>query len=80
MDPRKLHLCLPIHVKNRKNHSEKRVIIRFPLPYKVGEEFFPGNAEEKLRCEAATYIWIQESCPNIPIPHLLDLHFLAINA
>ncbi|KAG7120734.1 hypothetical protein HYQ45_014778 [Verticillium longisporum] len=26
--------------------------------------------DEKLRCEVATYIWIQEHCPDIPIPKL----------
>ena len=69
------NICLPVYVKNGKKHSEKRVVIRFPLPYKVGEETFSGNAEEKLRCEAATYIWIQENCPEVPIPKLLGFAF-----
>ncbi|KAL8977811.1 MAG: hypothetical protein Q9205_006466, partial [Flavoplaca limonia] len=55
--------------------AEKRVMIRFPLPYKVGEEDFPGNAEEKLRCEAATYVWLQQHCPDVPIPRLLGFSF-----
>jgi len=41
----------------------------------VGEETFPGNADEKLRCEAATYIWIQENYPDIPIPQLWGFAF-----
>ncbi|KLJ05504.1 hypothetical protein EMPG_11019 [Blastomyces silverae] len=36
----------------------------------IGEEAFPGNAEEKVRSEAATYIWIHENCPDVPIPNL----------
>ena len=69
------NMCLPVYVKNRNKSSEKRVMIRFPLPYKVGEEDFPGNAEEKLRCEAATYIWIQQNCPEVPIPQLWGFAF-----
>jgi hypothetical protein len=39
---------------------------RVPLPYKVGEQHYPGNCEEKLRSEAATYIWINKNCPEVP--------------
>ena len=45
---------LSIYVQNREKRSEKRVIIRFPLLYKVGEEEFSGNTEEKLRYGAMT--------------------------
>lgn len=69
------NMCVPVYVKNWKKCLAKRVMIRFPLPYKVGEENFPGNAEEKLRCEAATYIWIHENCPDVPIPQLLGFAF-----
>jgi hypothetical protein len=50
-------------------------MIRFPLQYKVGEENFPGNADEKLQCEAATYIWIQENYSDVPISQLLGFAF-----
>lgn len=69
------NMCVPVHVKRWEQQAEKRVMIRFPLPYKVGEEDFPGNAEEKLRCEAATYIWLQQHCPDVPIPRLLGFSF-----
>ncbi len=69
------NMCLPVYVDNWKNRPKGRVIIRFPLPYKVGEEKFPGNADEKLRCEAASYIWIQQNCPDVPIPRLLGFAF-----
>ncbi|PLB49351.1 hypothetical protein P170DRAFT_509909 [Aspergillus steynii IBT 23096] len=47
-----------------------RVLIRFPLPYRVGESVRPGNGDEKIRCEAGTYAWLQENCSDIPIPCL----------
>nr|KMM64667.1 hypothetical protein CPAG_01019 [Coccidioides posadasii RMSCC 3488] len=59
------NLCVPVNV-----NALRRVIMRFPLPYRVGESFRPGNADEKVRCEAATYAWISQECPSIPIPHL----------
>lgn len=59
------NLCVPVEVK-----GFGHVIIRFPLPYRVGDGFFPGNRDEKVRCEAATYAWMQQHCPAIPIPRL----------
>lgn len=64
------NVCIPIYV-----HAQKRVVIRFPLPYKIGESTNQGNAEEKLRCEAATYAWTQSHCPSIPIPRLWGFCF-----
>jgi hypothetical protein len=46
------------------------VLLRFPLPYRVGEKFRRGNGDEKIRCEAGAYAWLQENCPDIPIPQL----------
>ena len=63
------NVCIPVRV-NMGGSCCKRVIIRFPLLYKVGESQYPGNADEKIRSEAATFIWIQENCPTIPIPYL----------
>ncbi|KFY79015.1 hypothetical protein V498_08999 [Pseudogymnoascus sp. VKM F-4517 (FW-2822)] len=53
-----------------KEQPGQRVLIRFPLPYRVGEAFHPGNGDEKIRCEAGTYAHLQENCPEIPIPRL----------
>lgn len=64
------NVCIPIYVC-----GEKRIVIRFPLPYKIGESTNQGNAEEKLRCEVATYAWIQAHCPSIPIPRLWGFCF-----
>ncbi|KAG8426806.1 hypothetical protein J3459_007781 [Metarhizium acridum] len=42
----------------------------YPIPVPDGEDQCPGNVEEKLRTEIATYIWLRENCPDIPIPEL----------
>ncbi|RAK96044.1 uncharacterized protein BO80DRAFT_449641 [Aspergillus ibericus CBS 121593] len=64
------NVCIPIYVSNHNQPLAKRAVIRFPLPYKVGESRHPGNVDETLRCEAATFIWMREQCPEIPIPRL----------
>lgn len=66
------NVCIPVIVRSRngKHGNEKRVLIRFPLPYRVGEAFRPGNSDEKIQCEAGTYTWLQENCPDVPIPQL----------
>jgi hypothetical protein len=61
------NVCIPIYVKS---WARPRVLIRFPLPYKIGESQNPGNSDEKLRAEAAAFIWIKTNCPTVPIPHL----------
>jgi len=47
------NLCLPVLIKSSGIEPLRRVIIRFPLPFKLGELEFPGNSDENLRCEAA---------------------------
>jgi len=72
------NICLPIHIHlgaARHHKLPERALIRFPLPFNVGEEFSPGSVDEKLRCEAATYIWLRSNCPSIPIPRLLGVGF-----
>ncbi|KAK2756955.1 hypothetical protein FQN54_004923 [Arachnomyces sp. PD_36] len=64
------NLCIPVYIYGREGLPPSKIAFRVPLPHKIGEEAFPGNAEEKLRSEAATYAWISENCPTIPIPKL----------
>lgn len=64
--------CIPVYINLP---SKERVLVRIPLPFKVGELNNPGNVEEKLRCEVATYIWIHENCPTVPIPSLHGFAF-----
>ncbi|KAK2798474.1 hypothetical protein FQN50_008834 [Emmonsiellopsis sp. PD_5] len=59
------NICIPILVCGR-----KEVLMRFPILHRVGESFRPGNADEKIRCEAGTYAWLDENCPSIPVPKL----------
>lgn len=59
------NFCVPVTVDN-----ERRVLIRFPLPYRIGDKACPGNSDEKLRCEAATYAWMQQKCPGVQVPSL----------
>jgi hypothetical protein len=69
------NICLPLDIKrtNRTSKLPRQAILRLPLPFRCGEEYSPGNVEEKLRCEAATYIWLQQNCPSVPIPRLLAI-------
>lgn len=70
------NVCIPVYIDEQAGLSRKRVLIRVPLPYKVGETRFPGNAEEKVRCEAATFIWLQEKCStSVSIPFLWGFGF-----
>lgn len=64
------NVCIPIYVAKQGQPPVKRAMIRFTLPYKIGESRFPGNVDEKLRSEAATYIWIRENCLDVPIAEL----------
>ncbi|KAB8259745.1 hypothetical protein BDV32DRAFT_159164 [Aspergillus pseudonomiae] len=60
------NVCIPITVDG----CNKRVLMRFPLPYRVGEAVQPGNSDEKIRCEAGSYAWLEENCADVPIPPL----------
>lgn len=68
------NVCIPVTINNKnwKNTKQtgQRVLLRLPLPYRVGESYNPGNADEKIRCEAGTYAWLQDNCPDVPIPKL----------
>ncbi|EEP81184.1 predicted protein [Uncinocarpus reesii 1704] len=59
------NVCIPISVP-----GNKEVLMRFPILHRIGESFRPGNADEKLRCEAGAYAWLRENCPSIPVPKL----------
>ncbi|KAE8311255.1 hypothetical protein BDV41DRAFT_565942 [Aspergillus transmontanensis] len=63
-------VCIPVYINKQSQQLEKRALIRFPLPYKLGESKYPGNVDEKLRCEAATYISIKKHCLEVPTPQL----------
>ncbi|KAJ0424772.1 hypothetical protein BJY00DRAFT_298786 [Aspergillus carlsbadensis] len=60
------NVCIPVTVEQPGKLPSAKMAFRVPLPYKVGEHHYPSNCEEKLRLEAATYIWINKNCPEIP--------------
>jgi hypothetical protein len=64
------NICIPVHTDGQGPTPGIKMIIRFPLPYRVGEVPCPGNADEKILCEAGTYVWLQANCPDVAIPHL----------
>lgn len=66
------NVSIPITIHDWKGKQQRgnAVLLRFPLPYRVGEEFRPGNGDEKLQCEAGAYAWLEENCPDVPIPRL----------
>lgn len=47
-----------------------KVLMRWPMPHALAESTYPGTIDEKIGCEVATYAWIENNCPTIPIPHL----------
>jgi hypothetical protein len=70
------NVCVPVSINHSVDNARKRVLIRFPLPYKVGESYCPGNSDEKLRCEAAAFLWLQENCSRaVPLPQLSGFGF-----
>lgn len=64
------NICVPVTIVDQQRQPCQRVLLRFPLPYRIGEAFKPGNSDEKIRCEAGTYAWLEENCPDVPIPRL----------
>ena len=66
------NLCVPlkINVDSARSNVPESPLLRLPLPYRVGEVIKPGNSDEKVNCEAATYAWLEENCPSVPIPKL----------
>ncbi|PYH91223.1 hypothetical protein BO71DRAFT_332716 [Aspergillus ellipticus CBS 707.79] len=62
------NVCIPVYIGGEK-HCPK-LLVRLPLPYRVGEKSNEGNADEKVRCEAGTYAWLQQNCPEVPVPRL----------
>jgi hypothetical protein len=49
--------------------------MRCPMPHKLAEARYPGTVDEKLSCEVGTYAWMQETSPDVPIPHLFGFGF-----
>ncbi|KJZ74822.1 hypothetical protein HIM_05731 [Hirsutella minnesotensis 3608] len=48
-------------------HVDTMVYLRLPFPHRTPTT---ASLDEKLRTEIATYLWMQENCPDVPIPTL----------
>ncbi|TQS32384.1 hypothetical protein Golomagni_07299, partial [Golovinomyces magnicellulatus] len=80
------NVCIKVDVESDVKDSPTQFMMRYALPYKIGEEPFPGNSDEKVCTEAATYEWLRMNCPTIPIPRLYgfglcnDKRFMSVDS
>lgn len=68
LDPREwiqgsFNVCVFVEVIS--GGKPKKFVFRCPMPHKLS-----GILDEKLSCEIGAYVWMQEQCPDIRIPHL----------
>ena len=63
------NLVVPMLIKGDTVGLDK-VMLCIPIPSKVGEEKHPGSVADKIRCETASYVWMQQHCPEVRIPYL----------
>lgn len=68
------NICILVQV-TRRGGITKKYIFRCPMPHKLAEDYYPGTIDEKVSCEAASYVWMQEHCAEIRIPHLYAFGF-----
>lgn len=70
------NICLPIEILDTlSSRLPRKALLRVAMPHAIGESYAPGAVDEKVRCEAATYVWLERDCPTIPIPRLLGVGF-----
>ncbi|KAF5227862.1 hypothetical protein FAUST_11482 [Fusarium austroamericanum] len=65
------NICVLVEVTT--GNSSKKLIFRCPIPPHAGQ--YPSTMDEKVGCEVATYIWMQQYCPDIRIPNLFAFGF-----
>ncbi|CAK7229728.1 hypothetical protein SCUCBS95973_007326 [Sporothrix curviconia] len=84
------NLVVPMLIKNKSSENagtdkqepgqdpdqdSDQVLLRVPMPAMVGDAQHPGSVTDKLRCETASYIWMQRHSPEARIPHLYAVGF-----
>ncbi|KAH6612919.1 hypothetical protein B0J18DRAFT_460788 [Chaetomium sp. MPI-SDFR-AT-0129] len=70
------NICVPVEIRPGSAHGVRRkFMFRCPMPHKLAEATYPGTVDEKLSCEAGTYAWMQDWCPDVRIPHLYGFGF-----
>ncbi|KAH6612909.1 hypothetical protein B0J18DRAFT_470260 [Chaetomium sp. MPI-SDFR-AT-0129] len=68
------NICVLLEVAEPWGESRK-VMFRCGMPHKLAEPQYPGTVDEKTSCEAGAYVWMQEKCPDVRIPHLYGFGF-----
>lgn len=63
------NVCVPIRISGPRE-QEQRLLIKCPLPHRLGGLEDKRLLDEKVRCEAASFAWISQNCPRVPIPTL----------
>lgn len=64
------NVCVLAEVSSLAGKKTSQIILRCPMPHKLAEARYPGTIDEKMGCEVGAYAWVQDKCPEIPIPHL----------
>ena len=67
------NVCIPVEVRSAS--FNQKLIFRCPMPHKLAEATYPGTIDEKQSSEVGAYIWMQEHCPDIPLPQLYGFGF-----
>jgi len=67
------NVCIPIEIHSTR--GDKKLIFRCPMPHKLAEVKYPGTVDEKMSSEVGTYVWMQQQCLDIRIPHLYGFGF-----
>ena len=59
------NFCIPVTINNWKPSEQpgSRVLLRFPLSYRVDDVVRPGNGDEKIRCEAGAMLGFKKTAP-----------------
>lgn len=65
----RFNVCILVHDHDVDGSVSKK-IFRCPMAHKAGEQYSPGATDKKMRAEVAAYAWIENHCPDIPIPEL----------
>ncbi|EXJ82309.1 hypothetical protein A1O3_06122 [Capronia epimyces CBS 606.96] len=68
------NICVLVHITVAGRSTN--LVFRCPMPHKLAEIQYAGTIDEKVRCEVAAYVWIQEHCPDIRIPRLYAFDFV----
>lgn len=64
------HVAIPCRLSGGRS-----VYFRLPIPRAVGEACYPGNINECISTQVASYLWIDKNCPDVPIPTLYSFGF-----